>query len=298
MFQLCFAEKLQKCLLWNFSCLPISMRVSRKWMHFHFWVNLYSKEIVMSIFAIIRLFEIKRKWSFQSFYHCHRFVDTHCIFRVHLFTKISQDTLTLPTHEKITAVKKKRVHYAHLWWGQPLCSGSRFHCPDWGKTVLAVVWGPPSPQSIYTEQTGVCCHASMPSLCRHCPDSRPDSSPRGLWPEKPVQLFLCEYTVPPSDYQWGRHCPPQRSRLPPWCKEKRNTGAELVRRMSPQSGMEVNGQLKDAAAVTPQISAQTTVMSRQVTWEKIIQTHYDNMPVWECSIYLHLQGRVHIMDAD
>ena len=33
--------------------------------------------------------------------------------------------------------------------------------------------------------------------------------------------------------------------------------------MIPQSGMEVNGQLKDAAAVTPQMSAQTTVMSRQ-----------------------------------
>ena len=69
--------------------------------------------------------------------------------------------------------------------------------------------------------------------------------------------------------------------------------------MIPQSGMEVNGQLKDAAAVTPQMSAQTTVMSRQqVTWEKITWTRYDNMPVWEYSVWLHQQVRVHIRDAD
>ena len=102
--QFCFEAAEMVCGLWNFTCLPISNRVSKKWMHFHFWLNLYFKEIVMGIFAI-RLFEMKRKWSFQSFYHC--LISLLCIFRVHLFTKISQDTLTLPTHEKITAVKKQ-----------------------------------------------------------------------------------------------------------------------------------------------------------------------------------------------
>lgn len=107
---------------------------------------------------------------------------------------------SLHTPEQTPRRQKKKceikLNEDYLWWGQPLCSGSQFHCPDWGKKVLAAAWGPPLPQSIYTEQTGVCFHASTPSLCRHCLDSHPSSSRLGLWPGKPARLFLYGYTEP------------------------------------------------------------------------------------------------------